>query len=130
MAGRRWRRDREKERTWRRRLRDWRRSRLSVREFCDWHALSEPSFYAWRRELAQRDRERTARRAQPKKRVEERAAAARFLPVQILPETALDTSADRRLEVYLPTGVRLRVPSGFDRQTLADVLAALESASC
>ena len=58
MAGRRWRRDREKERTWRRRLRDWRRSRLSVREFCDWHALSEPSFYAWRRELAQGGRKR------------------------------------------------------------------------
>lgn len=130
MAGRHWRRDRDKERTWRRRLRDWRRSGLSVRAFCDWHALSEPSFYAWRRELAQREQEVSVRRARPKKEMEERAAAARFLPVQVMPDSALDGSAARCLEVQLPTGVRLRVPAGFDRQTLSDVLAALETRPC
>ena len=50
-------RDRAKERQWRRIMRHWRSSGLSVRDFCDWQALSEPNFYAWRRELAQRDRE-------------------------------------------------------------------------
>ena len=130
MAGRRWRRDGDKERTWRRRVRDWRRSGLSVREFCDWQALSEPSFYAWRRELAQRNRERTARRALPKSASEGRTPAARFLPVQVVPDAVLDSGAGSCLEVHLPTGVRLRIPTGFDRQTLADVLAALETRPC
>jgi hypothetical protein len=130
MAGRQWRRDRDKERTWRRRLRDWRRSGLSVREFCEWHALSEPSFYSWRRELEQRDRETTAGRARPKNGSEECTPAARFLPVQVVSDAVLDSGAGRCLDVQLPSGVRLRVPCGFDRQTLADVLAALGSLPC
>src|ERR1051326_931480 len=46
-----------KERRWRRIVRDWRRSGLSARDFCDWQGLSEHSFYGWRRELALRERE-------------------------------------------------------------------------
>ena len=126
MARRQWRRDRDKERTWRKRLRDWRRSGLSVREFCEWHALSEPSFYAWRRELAQRDRERVARRAQRQSGFDGGASTARFVSVQVVPDAPLEEGANRCLEIQLPRGVRLRVPSGFDRQALADVLAALE----
>jgi hypothetical protein len=56
--------------------------------------------------------------------------AAQFLPVQIVADGALDSGADRCLEVHLPTGVRLRIPSGFDRQTLADVFSALETRLC
>jgi transposase len=48
-------RDTAKAERWRGILRQWRRSGLSVREFCDWQNLSEPSLYAWRRELAERD---------------------------------------------------------------------------
>jgi len=55
-------RDVQLERLWRRRLRDWRQSGLSVRYFCRQHALSEPSFYSWRREIARRDREPSATR--------------------------------------------------------------------
>jgi hypothetical protein len=131
MGRRQRRRDSEKERAWRRRLRDWRRSGLSVREFCDWHSLSEPSFYSWRRELARRDRETMPRRARPANGVAgPTAEAPQFLPVQVVADAALDSAASRCLEVHLPTGVRLRIPSGFGRQTLADVLAALGSAPC
>ena len=35
------RRDQAKERHWRRLLREWRRSGLSVRDFCDWQALAD-----------------------------------------------------------------------------------------
>ncbi len=45
-------RDPAKERRWRRVVRDWQASGLSVRQFCRRQGLSEPSFYAWRRELA------------------------------------------------------------------------------
>ena len=39
------------EQHWRERLARWRRSGLSVREFCWREELSEPSFYVWRRRL-------------------------------------------------------------------------------
>ena len=44
-----------KEQWWRRQVRQWRSSGLSVRAFCAAQGLSEPSFYAWRRTLAQRE---------------------------------------------------------------------------
>ncbi len=113
-----------KERRWRRLLRGWRRSGLSVREFCEWHALSEPSFYSWRRELGKRDREAASRRATRRNGLA--TDTAQFLPVHVIEEAVQDPPASRWVEVQLPSGVRLRVPAGFDRQTLADVLAALE----
>ncbi len=128
MGRRQRRRDPEKERSWRRAFRDWRRSELSVREFCDWRSLSEASFYAWRRELAKRDREGVSRGGRTANGPSMKAG--QFLPVQIVADAALDSGADRCLEVHLPTGVRLRIPSGFDRQTLADVLSALERRAC
>ena len=121
-------RDREKERGWRRAFKDWRRSGLSVREFCDWRSLSEASFYAWRRELAIRDREGEARRASPVNGPG--TNRPQFLPVHVVADAALPSGASRFLEVRLPSGVRLRIPSGFDRQTLTDVLATLEARPC
>lgn len=132
-------RDQTKERHWRRMVRDWRRSRLSVREFCDWQALSEPSFYAWRREIALRDREAAAvpggsALSSDRKAVRQRATATprpAFVPVQVVPDEPRGTPAGERwLELCLPSGVQLRVPPGFDRRTLADVLAALEHQPC
>jgi len=128
MGRRERRRDPEKERVWRRAFKDWRRSGLSVRAFCDWRSLSEASFYAWRRELAIRDREARARRESP---VNGPATnLPQFLPVHVVADATPEPGASRILEVQLPSGVRLRVPAGFDRQTLADVLAALEARVC
>src|SRR5579864_2105350 len=50
-------RDLAKEWYWRRLLRQWRRSGLTGRAFCAEQELSEPSFYAWKREIARRDHE-------------------------------------------------------------------------
>jgi hypothetical protein len=128
MGRRQWWRDPAKERRWRRMVRRWEKSGLSVREFCDWQALSEASFYAWRRELAVRDREAPSRRENPVNDLT--SNFPQFLPVQVVAESALDSGVGRCLEVQLPTGVRLQVPPGFDRQTLCDTLAALGSAPC
>jgi hypothetical protein len=135
----RWR-DPAKERRWRRLIQQWRRSRLSVREFCDWQGLSEASFYAWRRELTKRDREASAA---PSTRKADRAAeqngsvafpAPRFLPVQVVPGMqSRATSGPPRtecIEVQLTSGVRLAVPAGCNRQALVEVLAALETRPC
>jgi transposase len=130
MGRRQRRRDAEKERSWRRALQDWRRSGLSVREFCDWQALSEASFYAWRRELGKRDREAASRRENDSRRNGRAVNAPRFLPVHVVAETAPDSEAPGCLELQLPTGVLLRVPAGFDHQTLSDVLAALGVRAC
>jgi transposase len=101
-----------KERFWRTRVRRWRSSGLSVRAFCEEHGLAEPTFYAWRRILAERD-----------------AAAVRFVPVQVASEpspqlTAADSAAS--LELVLGAGRLLRVGPGFDESTLRRLLALLE----
>jgi len=45
----------EKERYWREVIDGWRRSGGSVRQWCSERHISEPSFYSWRRVLADRD---------------------------------------------------------------------------
>ncbi|MDE2472973.1 MAG: hypothetical protein KGL35_30745 [Bradyrhizobium sp.] len=126
-------RDPAKERHWRRMVRQWRSSGLSVRDFCDWQALSEPCFYAWRRELAKRDRESAAavpgigaacRGRAVKQNGPSRAPAAAFVPVRIVADGVRDAAASSHgIEVHLPGGVRLMVPPGCDRALLRDVIA-------
>jgi transposase len=99
-----------KEQYWRRMVRLWRNSGLSVRAFCEKHGLSQPSFYGWRRTLAQRDE-----------------AAVRFVPVQVVPEPeSAAESGPGTLVLVLSTGRRLRIEPGFDGPTLTRLLALLE----
>jgi len=146
MAARRGRgqRDLAKERHWRRIVRRWRNSGLSVREFCDWQVLSEASFYAWRRELAKRDREAAAPSGttvagNTKRNGTSPDPLPTFVQLHVVAEEAL--KADGRpcrtdvIEVHLPGGVRLVVPAGCDRALLRDVItccgeAAKERVSC
>ena len=44
-----------KERMWRQHVSRHARSKLTVRDYCVKAGISEPSFYAWRSELARRD---------------------------------------------------------------------------
>jgi len=122
-------------------VQQWRQSRLSVREFCDWQELSEASFYAWRRELAKRDREASGLLVavtSESRAVERNSSVAAtppmFLPVQVVPEMpAVATEDSPRancIEVHLPSGVCVHVPAGCPRQALTEVLAALEAQPC
>jgi hypothetical protein len=119
-------RDRGKERLWRRLLGQWRRSGLSVRDFCAAQEVSEPSFYSWRRTLAQRDQQAAEKRqgqveskaptvARHKKSMDEPPL---FVPVTV--------AAGAMLEVVLERGLIVRVPVGFDENTLRQLLAVLE----
>jgi transposase len=111
-------RDRAKERFWRTRMRQWRRSGQTARDFCAEQGLSEASFYAWRRTIAQRDRQ-----AQPI------ASPAVFVPVRVTEPTAPNQPA--ALEVVVGAGRVVRVPAGFDAPTLRQLLVVLEEApSC
>jgi hypothetical protein len=48
----------ERERFWRKLVTGQPHSGVSIREWCDRHGVSEPSFYFWRRELARRREQR------------------------------------------------------------------------
>ena|SRR5215831_5903043 len=105
-------RDPRKEQFWRPMLRQWQRSDLSVRAFCEQHGLSQPSFYAWRRTLRDRD-----------------AQAVAFVPVEVLPQPLALPTADPAacgLELLLPGGRLLRIGPAFDAPTLCRLLALLE----
>jgi transposase-like protein len=120
-------RDRGKEQFWRRTLRQWRRSGLSVRAYCAEHGLAEPSFYAWRRIVAERDQESARVRAKPAGGgVRREAPAGSDAPV-FVPLRVIDASTQQvTLEVVLERGRVVRVLRGFDTETLRRLLALLE----
>lgn len=113
-------RDRGKERFWRRRIRQWRRSGMTIRGFCAAHGLAEPSFHFWRRTIADRDQQPGARRrgggGDP--------VAPLFVPVSVAPSAGA-------FEIVLEQGRVVRVLPGFDAATLRQLLAVLtEEPSC
>ena len=124
MAGR-GKRDGGKERCWRRTFRQWRRSGLSVRAFCAEHGLAEPSFYAWRRIVAERDQESARVRAKPERSVRRAASASDDAPV-FVPLRVIDVATQAAIEVILERGRVVRVLRGFDTETLRQLLAILE----
>jgi transposase len=107
-----------KETFWRQMVRQWRHSGQSIRVFCRARGLTEASFYAWRRSIAQRDQQADpgpGRGVRP----------PLFVPVQ------LSTVTGAPLEVVLERGLVVRVPAGFDASTLRQLLAVLaEAPSC
>lgn len=138
-----------KERFWRDHVARQAAEGISVRAYCRRHALKDPSFYAWRRELAKRDRARlgaparTATRrgsvaANPPLRKPARGPrAVGFVRLAVPPE---GMPVGPVIEIVLPREVRVRVPDGVARSHLREVLAALginadgnsgeESSSC
>ncbi len=115
------RRDPAREKLWRRRIRDQQRSGLAVREFCLREGLKDWTFRWWRQELARRDQEPST--APQRERID---APPTFLPVRVVDLEAVSPSPAPSIEIVLPTGPTVRVPSGFDPRTLGQVLAVLE----
>jgi hypothetical protein len=131
----------ERQTYWEEAMRRWKESGQSVRAFCRNEGVRESAFYFWRRELAQRShRTEAAHRSRPEaspvitaSHLSERASPQRssvpsFLPVRVVEDAA--TEATGGVEIILAEGRTVRVRSGFDRQTLADVLAVLEVRPC
>src|SRR5262245_28545781 len=115
-------RDPERERYWRRHVRQQRLSRVSVRDYCDLHRLHESAFYFWRREIAARDGRRHGASGPTT------PAEPAFVPVAVVdPPASRDAGV---LEIRLASGHRLRVRAGCDRRLLADVVAVLEGRPC
>ena len=90
---------RSAESVWRDRLARFRKSNLTVAEFCQQEGVSDPSFYQWRKRFGQGDvRSKQLRRFSAPK-----AAQPPFVPVAV-PSSAL-------AEIEFPNGVRIRVPA-------------------
>jgi hypothetical protein len=126
MAGRTRRRNEEKEQFWRQVVGGHAVSGLSVRQYCANRGVSEPSFFAWRRALAQRDA--TANKKHVRAQATgQRPAPLRFAQLQIAPS---EPAGGACIEIELPTGIRIRVPRGVCQDTLSNVLGVLERPSC
>jgi hypothetical protein len=95
----------------------WQRTHgQSIRAFRDEHALSEPSFYAWRRTIAERDQQAAREDELPT-----------FVPLRVASAAA---PASASLEVVVGPEV-VRVPVDFDAAALRRLLAVLrEGPSC
>ena len=120
-----------KEQFWRRALQRYERSGLSIRAFCRGEDLRECNFYAWRRELQRRDQLGERPVAQPPASMANGSQVrASFLPLRVLPDGLAGSAPPRSIEIVLSGGPTVRVPDGFDRRTLSDVLSVLERQPC
>ena len=122
-AGRRWRRDGEKERVWRKRIAEQQRGAESVRAFCRKRGLQEASFYRWRRVIRLRDREAGSRDAMP-------VLAPVVVVDEPLGEAASRSPEATSIEIVLGDGTTVRVPPGSTREQLDTIFAVLEPTRC
>jgi transposase-like protein len=106
--------DVDKQGYWLKLVQRWRRSPLTVREFCGRQQISEASFYSWRRLL----RERGLLEEAPA-----RADAPAFVKLTVAAEAA------STVEIVLGKRV-LRVRSGFDAELLLELVRLLEEPAC
>ena len=127
-------RDLDKEKFWRKTLREQAASGQGVRASCAARGLSEPSFYFWRQTLARRDRTTVACRSETEgKPTPKRPTFVELCPQQPVsqaapdpaPQTA-DVLRDDVLVELVAGERRLLIRSGCDRVLLREVLAALE----
>lgn len=129
-----------KQKHWQEVIRQWRQSGQSVREFCRNAGIKEWTFYWWRHRLARSCHGPTphgralsdARGAKPATATVGRKApdqaTVSFLPVQVVPEQAREVGSG--VEIHWSNGRSVRLHRGFDQQTLAEVLAVLETRPC
>jgi hypothetical protein len=131
--------DGAKRKHWQGLIRQWRQSGQSVREFCRDAEIKEWTFYWWRQKLAQSCHGATGGRAPSDARGAKPAtgtvgrkapdqAPVSFLPVQVVPGQAGEVGSG--VEIHWSNGRSVRLRRGFDRQTLAEVLAVLETRPC
>ena len=119
-------RDRGREARWRELVREQSRSGWSVRQFCAVHGLRETSFYFWRRELQRRRQERSRSRHQSGEcDFALPPTDDRFLPIVVSPAPESSVAATS-IEIVLADAV-VRVPAGFDAESLTRVVHALRA---
>ena len=125
MKGEGKRRDREKERYWRKVIRGAARSGVSIRQFCRQRRLKDSQFHWWQRKLKER-RQACALESRSRNKAAKGAGQATFALVS--EEQGELGSAG--IELVLRGGRRVRIGKGVDEETLRTVLAVLEQDGC
>lgn len=122
-------RDPKREAFWRRALARQRRGGHSIRAFCRSEKLSEPSFYAWRRVIAQRDAERSPRRSMPSNSRKRRCVRRPTPRPAFLPVVLGGNQSPEPVGIILEFrgGRKLRLPESIPVTRLAELVGALES---
>ena len=130
----------ERQSHWQEIMRGQQESGQSVRAYCRQAGIEESAFYWWRRKLGRGSRQRNdsprpgrgTNRSEPARPAARRSSGAvaevGFLPVQVATERSAEGGCS--IEIALGGDRVLRVRPGFDRQTLLDVLDALEGRGC
>lgn len=123
----------EKEQFWRMVLEEHARSGLSAREFCRREAISEPSFYAWRRKVRERDTGARSGRGLVPVTVVESGTTARLSSVRSRSDSRLQQ--DSRLEIMTSSGGVLRIDESCSVEVIRRALVAMrlsdrEGVSC
>src|SRR3954465_2479603 len=109
--------DPAREKFWGRTIRRQQRGGLTVRDFCLREELKDWTFRWWRQELARRDRQTPAASRGELEGAPTESAPA-FLSVGVTDLEAISPRQASPIEIVLPTGPIVRVPSGFDLSTL------------
>jgi len=115
----------EKEAFWRNVLRQHQKSELSIRGFCRRKGISEPAFYAWRKEIRKRDAERDV----TNEHVLQATGHQTLIPVEVveadgsrLPD---GTQGSPPLELQTPNGFTLRFHQQIDPRQLSHLVSAI-----
>jgi transposase len=111
--------DASKQQRWLDLMRRRHQSRLTVREFCQRHGLSEANFYGWQRVLR-------ARGLLDDPFTPASATATSFVELTVDAAPASATPVD----VVLSEGRLLRVHPGFDPATVLQLVRLLEELAC
>jgi hypothetical protein len=116
----------EKEEFWRLALQEHSRSGLTIKAFCLQQGISQPSFYAWRRIIKDRDQNADVT-------LDDTLGSTRLIPVNLVPEDAHQqqhaiASTDRMdAEICTPAGFTLRVGSATTPVRVTELLTAITS---
>ena len=110
----------EKEAFWRNVLRRHQKSGLSIRDFCRRNGISEPSLYAWRKEIRKRDV--TNEPVHP-------TGHQTLIPVEIVDADGSrlihGQQSSPPLELLTPNGFTLRFPQHIDPRQLGHLVSAI-----
>ena len=116
----------ERKRFWRDLVERQRTSGLNIARFCADAGVSQNSFYVWKKRLLTAAQNRAVL---PRRKCRRKKAAAKSLiPVRVIPDVSHQPPTAKAIEIAWPNGIVLRIPSGFDSQTLREVFGLLGSA--
>ena len=94
-----------------------------MRGYCRSRGLSESGFHFWKRELKRRDAGAASKADGPA------FAEVRLAPCAVR-EAVPSPARGALIEIAVAGSLRIQVHPGFDEETLARVIAALERAAC